>query len=40
MVEEYRYLADDNYGHGYYDDEEFGITDLFQSNMNKVNILF
>ena len=40
MVEEFGYLADDNNGHGYNDDEEFYITDLFQSNMNKVNILF
>ena len=40
MVEEFRYLAPDNNGHGYYDDDEFVITDLFQSNMNKVNILF
>ena len=40
MVEEFRYLVPDNNGHGYYDDDEFDITDLFQSNMNKVNILF
>ena len=39
MTEEFRYFADDNNGYGYYDDEEFDITDLFQSNMNKVYIL-
>ena len=40
IVGEFSYLAHDNNCHGYYDDEEFDITDLFQSNMNKVNILF
>ena len=39
MVEEFRYLAHEKNGHGYNDDEEFDITDLFQSNLNKVNIL-
>ena len=39
MVEEFCYFAHDNIGHCYHDDEEFDITDLFQSNMNKVNIL-
>ena len=39
MVEAFRDLADDINGHGFIDDEEFDITDLFQSNMNKVNIL-
>ena len=39
MVEAFRDLADDINGHGFNDDEEFDITDLFQSNMNKVNIL-
>ena len=40
IVEEFRYFAHENNGHGYNNDEEFDITDLFQRNMNKVNILF
>ena len=40
IAREFRYLAHDNNCHGYNDDEEFDIIDLFQSNMNKVNILF
>ena len=39
MVEEFCYFAHDNIGHCYHDDEEFDITDFFQSNMNKVYIL-
>ena len=34
MEEDFRYFADDNNAHGYYDDEEFDITDLFQSKKN------
>ena len=34
VVEEFRYLAHDNNVHGSNDDEEFDITDLFQSNMD------
>ena len=29
MVEEFRYLAHDNIGHCYHDEEEFDITYLF-----------
>ena len=29
MVEAFRYLAHDNNGHGYYEYEEFDITDFF-----------
>ena len=40
MVEEFCYFAHDNIGHCYHDDEEFDITDLSRSNMNKINILY